>query len=173
MGVPEATTTDDAGERINFISGGTLFQNDDDPDKVNIDNGNAEPSWLDPVVNNNFNLVQTSLKSSERRYALSKFNDMNIFKLVRTYLAFLHNQSPNVCIDGHTKLSIEIFIRSSGLPTCVDELRGLFTEFVSRFGITEEQVMNDLLTMRKYISSDRIHRLQRNDASMKSFLGFH
>ena len=91
--------------RINFVDGGMLYpveaptiSNSNVIDKISVDVDNANPAWLDPVTHNDFNLVQMSLKSGERRFALSKFNDMNIFKLVRTYLAFLHNQSPNVCV---------------------------------------------------------------------------
>ena len=189
LGIDPALTTNALTEGgINFISGGTLFPAIeaapplatqpiiiDEMEQVNKNNNdvdNSNPPWLDPVVHNDFNLVQMSLKSSERRFALSKFNDVNIFKLVRTYLSFFHDQSPTVCVEGHTKLSIEIFIRSTGLPTQVEELKGLFVEFVSRFDITEEQVQKDFMTMRKYISSDRINRLQRNESSMKNFLGF-
>ena len=179
----------DTFRKINFVSGGLLFPPGDariggsSNSFTNSDNfisssslsstNPKQPSWLDPVVNIDFNLVEASLASTERRFALAKFNDQNIFKLVRIYLSFLHDQDSNVCVDGHTKLSLEVFIRCSGLTTNYKELKGLFCEFVSRFNITEDDVDKDLMTMRKYISSDRFNRLHRNESSLKNFLGFH
>ena len=103
------------------------------------------------------------------KYAVSRLNDLNIFKMVRTYLSFFYNQPSHVCHEGHTRMSLELIIHSTGLPTKYDELKKIYVEYVKRLGKDEKDVENDLKTLRSFLASERTHRLQRNRASAKAW----
>ena len=155
--------SDAAAKYPNFISGGTLF-----PIEKTLPPKSSTEPWLDPVMPPIAKLTHISAED-ERRYAVSRLNDLSIFKMVRTYLSFLHDQPSHVCHEGQTKMSLELMIHSTGLPVDHEKLKLIYVEYVKRLGKDEKDVEKDLKSLHNFLASERTHRLQRNRASAKAW----
>lgn len=68
--------------------------------------------------------------------------DLNILKMAQLFVAFLHDQSSNVCLDQHTKMSMENLINSTDLPT---DLKILLVDYVKRYKMPEELETNQVI----------------------------
>lgn len=56
-------------------------------------------------------------------------------KIVRLYLAYMKDQSANICIDGNTPTSIKMVLAPEGLPTDPDHLLRIFADVHQEYGV--------------------------------------
>lgn len=125
-------------------------------------------SWCDPLTPPVVKLTQISAREGGR-YLLGRFNDKQIYNLVRNYVAYLHDQPTSVTHDGMTCLSSKVRIGSEGLPTDVDTLKKLLVDYNSRYDFTPAETLADLESIRSRLCSERINYLQRSKENFNKF----
>lgn len=103
-------------------------------------------------------------------YTLSRLRDHNLYNNVRLYLAYLHDQTNDVCIDGKTNTHLKILIQQEGLPTKFNELYALYVRFCSELHVSESAVKADLASFRSNMQNKRrIHLQNAMDAEKRMF----
>lgn len=134
---------------VNFVKGETLLLNSTER-KGHLD-------AMEPIMTR---LTHMSLKSEEKRYALSRFRDEHVFKLARCYLAY--NQGTREAVDsaGNTFLTATVSLKAMGLPTG-KELEELYYRFcIELMNLDRDTVERDLETCRRHEQNSRLMRLQ-------------
>lgn len=120
--------------------------------------GMVHPSLLDP------------LHPPDQHFMKARLRDSKIMDIVRTYLSFLHDQPPSVCIRGITKISATLTLAAEGLPTDINFLREIFLDVHGELGISRNDALADLQSYRTFLCSERTERLQRTrEASLKFY----
>jgi hypothetical protein len=114
---------------------------------------------------------RATIEEKDGLYALSRLRDYNLYNNVRLYLAFLHNQSEDVCIEGKTKTNLKILIQQEDFSSNYKDLYALYVRFCAQFdGITETNVRADLMSFRSPVSNKRrIHLQNARDAKKRYF----
>lgn len=120
-----------------------------------------KPHFLDPLQPPVVKLSLLSGESEDQRYLLGRLSTQRIFDDVKLYLAYLHKQPDNVCVDGKTRLSTLVSIRKEGFPTEVSKLKALYVRFHEHYGQSPQQIEFDLSTFGTHIHSRYIAYLQR------------
>lgn len=123
---------------------------------------------IDPLITPTVNSTQISLADGNR-YALSRLNNDKLYKIIRLYVAYLHEQPVTANFDGHTVISAKARIGSEGLPTDPAKLKKLLIEFNNRFDISTEDSQADLDALRNFCRSSKINELQRNKENFNKF----
>uniref|UniRef100_A0A6P7F4W4 Uncharacterized protein LOC114326528 n=1 Tax=Diabrotica virgifera virgifera TaxID=50390 RepID=A0A6P7F4W4_DIAVI len=95
------------------------------------------------------------------RYLLARLRDPGILNPLRLFLAYLHDQPPSTCYDGHTNTTIKLMLASEGLPTDVDSLRKLYHRVHEAYGISTAEVEADLSDFGTFFSTETRLRLQK------------
>lgn len=99
--------------------------------------------------------VQTHINE---QIAQSQLRDSRTFNHVRRYLAF-HHKYPDFGFGGDTKLSLEVQIRSQGLPGNYAQLKPIYHRFLSQY--TDEEIESDLHQLNCMIQTERLTHMQR------------
>lgn len=118
-------------------------------------------SHFDPLLPPTVKLSMLSAADGDGRYILSRLRDHRIFANVRLYLAYLHDKSDTVCIDGKTKTNLIVSIHQEGLPTGYAALRQIFDRYHESFGVESSQVTKDLTAFASHLNSKRTAYLQK------------
>lgn len=92
------------------------------------------PPLLDPMRPPIVRLTEQS-STGDQRFLKARLRDPKIMDIVRTYLSFLHDQPPSVCIRGITKISATLMLAAEGLPTDIHFLREIFLDVHAELGI--------------------------------------
>jgi hypothetical protein len=125
---------------------------------------------LDPLVPHITRLTSQSAEDSECRLALSRLRDINIYRNVRLFLAYLHNKPDSECIDGFTKTNLKILIQKEGLPSDYNLLKKIFIKFHESFNTSASEADSDLKSYASHLSSKRTIYLQNlREASDRYF----
>lgn len=140
------------------------------PPSVSMTQQSADhPPLLDPMRPPIVRLTEQSA-SGDQRFLKARLRDPKIMDLVRTYLSFLHDQPPSVCIRGITKISATLILAAEGLPTDIKFLREIFLDVHAELGIPRNDALADLQSHRAFLSSERTERLQRSrEAALKFY----
>lgn len=123
---------------------------------------------LDPMTPPIVRLSRES-DTANGRYLLARLRDPSILKAVRLFLAYLHDQPPSACFEGHTNTSIKLALASEGLPCDMDSLRKLFYRFHDAYGIGVAEVEADLSAFRTFFSSEKLFHLQKSRESHSKY----
>lgn len=99
-------------------------------------------------------------QQQQQRLLKARLRNPKTMDLVRTYLSYLHDQPPSVCIRGITKTSAAVMLAAEGLPSDIFHLREVFLSIHEKLGIPRNNAMADLQSHRAFLSSERIQRLQ-------------
>lgn len=145
---------------INFQKGETLYPG----------NGSQQrpTTIMDPLITPTINSTQISIADGNR-YALSRLNNEKLYKVIRLYVAYLHDQPASVYHEGYTVISAKARIGSEGLPTDPTKLKKLFSEFNNRFDISSDDTQADLDALRNFCRSSKINEIQRNKENFNKF----
>lgn len=119
-----------------------------------------QPPLLDPMRPPIVRLTEQSA-AGDQRFLKARLRDPKIMEVVRTYLSFLHDQPPTVCIRGITKTSATLMLAAEGLPTYISLLREIFLDVHEELGIARIDALADLKSHRAFLSSERTQQLQR------------
>lgn len=95
------------------------------------------------------------------RFLKARLRDPKIMRVVRLFLAYMKDQPATVCVDGMTPTSIRMHLASEGLPSDPEHLLRIFKDVHQEYGMDPTVAMADLQSYQKYLSSERIHRLQQ------------
>lgn len=156
--------TDNVPKFINFEKGETI-----NPYRVEKPAEHEHPPLLDPMRPPIVRLTEQSA-TGDQRYLKARLRDSKIMDNVRTYLSFLHDQPPSVCIRGITKTSVTLMIAAEALPTDINVLREIYLDVHGELGISRNDALEDLKSYRAFLSSERTHRLQQTrDAAFKFY----
>lgn len=131
----------------------------------------SAPSFIDPLCTPAARLTAMSAKT-DGAYALASFNNSDIYLRTRQYLSFFHNQRPSVCIGSTTKLSLQMFLLSHGLPTNPPDLKALFLKFHNRggnFNVPAKVIEADLEALGLSLSQERTRQLANSNAAFNNF----
>jgi hypothetical protein len=154
----------------NFVSRGTLYEQQKQRQEQQRQQQHLPhtSSFIDPLMPP---VVKNTLISAQEngRYALSRLHDSHLLKTVRYFLAYLHD-NPDVCHEGFTSAHCKTLIGSKGLPTDIAALKSMYIRYNIMFGNSNEiEVNNELITLRRYLTSSRINHLQRNRENNNKF----
>lgn len=128
------------------------------------------PAFLDPLLPPTVKLTKKLTETNvESRFILSRLRERRIYDNVRIYLAYLHDKSDSICIDGMTKTSVLVSINQEGLPTNPSELRKIFINFHESLNISPTKVENDLTTFASHLSSKRLWHIQKARSNFKNY----
>lgn len=114
--------------------------------------------------------IMVRMTQQHRTYALSRFRDQRIYQLARLYLAYLMKETTEVVFDGKTKTSIEMELKSEGLPVG-EELSQMYYEFCIMNGQEERNVRLDLDSYYGYCRTSRLIRLNQARDSVRKYFG--
>jgi hypothetical protein len=153
---------------INFKQGETINPTrEEQPTSHNTND--PPPPLLDPMRPPVVRLTEQST-TGDRRYLKARLRDQKIRDTARTFLSYLHDQPPNVCIRGITRTSASVRLAAEGLPTDTNLLREIFLDVHEELGISRCDALADLEANRAFISSERTQRLQQaREASQKFY----
>lgn len=154
---------DNGPKFINFQKGETI--NPYRPEKpARLEN----PPLFDPMRPPIVRLTEESA-AGDQRFLKARLRDPKIMDIVRTYLSFLHDQTPSTCIRGLTKTSASLTLAAEGLPADTNLLREIFLDVHEELGISRSDALEDLKSYRAFLSSERIQRLQLTRESANKF----
>lgn len=115
-------------------------------------------------------MTSKSIETNDNNYALSRFHHYEILNKVRLYLGYLRTRPDDVIVNEHSRLSLELFFMSEGLPIG-DKLYELYKEFANKRGITEDRINTDLSAVGSYETTNRIIRLQSAKDKTQEWFG--
>lgn len=105
----------------------------------------------------------------EAAMELTKLRDRSLFDIVRGYLAYFAGTEDAEVVNGESRISSMVKIRSDGLPLG-GELEGLYFRFLQQYGITTDEARRDLEALAAHIRQTRRMRLQAyRDADKRYF----
>lgn len=136
-------------------------QQRDEPERTTITTPNIALINPQPIV---------KLTQDLPEYAMMRLRDSRIYDLVRNYLAYFKFTTENQIIDGDSKISAAMKIKSEGLPLG-DALYSLYTKFCVGYGMDEAEVAQDLETLKAFHSTSRLIRLQTARQFTKAYYG--
>lgn len=111
-------------------------------------------SYIDPILPPLVKLTKQFSESCEdSRFVMSRLRDPRTYANVRLYLAFLHDKPHHTCIDGKTRVNLELLISKEGLPIVLLTLKKIFIQYHECFNISPLQVANDLSAYAAYLNS--------------------
>ena len=106
---------------------------------------------------------------SDGTYLLSRFRESEIYSKTRLYLSYFYNKSPNICINGLSRISLTMFLSSQGLPTDPNELRQIFFKFHTKYeNLRPTDIEEDLKGLGLYMSSERTRHLANAKVSKQT-----
>jgi hypothetical protein len=123
---------------------------------------------IDPLTPPRVRLTQEA-QSTFGRTLLARLREPLIMNAIRLHLAYLSDQSNTVCYDGFTNTSIKLYLASEGLPVDLPSLKKLYNDFHAAYNIAQNEVTDDLLAYRSYITSERIAFLQKCRETQRSY----
>lgn len=144
-------------DTINFDHGEILI---DPKTKSNTPHISQGFSFLDPLFPPKIKHTANSINSTENRYLLGRLREHRLFEDVRLFLAYLHKQPQDVCVDGRTKTSTLVSIQKEGFPTDFNALKSLYYKYHEQLGISSSQTDQDLAAVESHISSKHSAQLQ-------------
>ena len=192
---PTPTSPKEKNNYPNFVSGGLAYPNQQIPSLLSLkidppsslnpsatdfvskasetqtlkDLPHTSPSFLDPLRPPIVKLTEISA-NGDCRYLLSRFRENEIYTKTRYLLSYFHNKPPSTCLNGMTKLSLTMFLKSNGLPTDPAQLRELYLTFHSKYeGLSHKEVEEDLKSLGIYLSSQRTQHLVSAQNSHNSY----
>lgn len=116
-------------------------------------------------------LTAMSVVSEDQRYAKMRVLVKEDFKLIRMYLAILQDQDYSfVTTTGDTRMSIELRLKSEGLPIG-KELEELYFKAVSERGYKIDEIKSDLLSLKSFEQTSRLIRIQTAREKTRSWCG--
>lgn len=98
-------------------------------------------------------LMTDTLKSQERKYAMSKLANPNrqLFFTLRAYLALMHEPDAPKFYRHDTKVTLIATIASEGFPLDINTLQDIYTRYLQNLGLSTKEIQEDLLTHRNEI----------------------
>lgn len=154
--------------KINFVSGGTLFPVKND-DKVISKPNECTPSLEERSKGYQSPIVKLTERSDE--YAINRLTtDQNLFEMVRKYLSYLGREETKIVCSGDTRLSLGMKIQMQGLPLG-SKLTEMYYEGLQRRGLTKKEILSDLEAYRTYLVSKRIQHLASSEVSINRYYG--
>lgn len=89
--------------------------------------------------------------------------------MVRNYLAYYGEKENGEIVQGESRFSLAINIRSEGMPIGA-ELRKIYYDFAMGMGATEKEVTDDLERVNWYLASARTQWLQTIRVSERGYM---
>ncbi|XP_055387204.1 uncharacterized protein LOC129615845 [Condylostylus longicornis] len=104
---------------------------------------NNSPNLVNPLLPPIVRMTQNSIRG-DSVYALSCFREPSVLNNVRLFLAYMHDQDNNICMEGKTKTYLKVSIRQEGLPNNYKDLLELFLKYYNSEGISTKDAKADL-----------------------------
>lgn len=108
--------------------------------------------------------------AGDGRSLLARLREPPIFNAIKLYLAYVYHQPQTVCYEGFTNISLKVFLASEGLPTDLEALRKLYSNYFEAYGTGPSLASADLATFRSYVTTERQLRLQKSRESFSRYM---
>lgn len=114
--------------------------------------------------------VIARMTETSEMYARSRFNDKQVYDMVRLYIAYLGREEAAIVFNGETRVSLGMKILSQGLPLGANLTR-LWYEFHQLRGASDLEIRSDLESYHQFCRTSRLIRLQNAREGMRKWYG--